>query len=66
MRARLKISVTIKGLNAPVTSAGTDSDFDGLDQVKVLLPTELAGSGDVTVVLTAQGVTANPVHISIK
>jgi uncharacterized protein (TIGR03437 family) len=61
-----QISVTMKGLNAQVTSAGSDSDFDGLDQVKVLLPRELAGSGDVTVVLTAQGATANPVHISIK
>jgi len=58
--------VTIKGLNAQVTLAGPDSEFEGLDPVKVLLARELAGSGDVTVVLMAQGATANPVHISIK
>jgi uncharacterized protein (TIGR03437 family) len=59
-------SVTIKGLDAQVTYAGPQPDFAGLDQVNVLLPRDLAGSGDVTLVLTAAGATANPVHFIIK
>ena len=59
-------SVTVKGLAAPVTYAGPQPQFAGLDQVNVLLPKALAGSGDVIVLLTAQGADANPVHLSIR
>jgi uncharacterized protein (TIGR03437 family) len=39
---------------------------DGLDQINVLLPSALAGSGDVSVVLTAAGIAANSVHVTIN
>jgi hypothetical protein len=40
-------------------------DFPGLDQVNVLLPLELTGSGEVNIVLAAV-VNANTVHILVK
>jgi len=40
--------------------------FTGLDQVNVLLPPSLAGKGNVTVQLTANGIAANPVNLTIQ
>ena len=39
---------------------------DGLDQVNIVVPSSLAGAGEVPVVLTVDGVTANVVTIDIK
>jgi uncharacterized protein (TIGR03437 family) len=64
--ATASVSVDIEGLNAPVSYAGPQNGFEGLDQINVLLPRTLAGSGDVSVVLTAAGIAANTVHITIK
>lgn len=60
------VSVKVQGLNALVTYAGPQSEVPGLDQVNVLLPRELAGSGPLNVVLTAAPANANTVHLSIK
>ena len=60
------VTVNIDGLNARVTYAGPETKVDGLDQINVLLPPALAGSGDVSVVLTAAGITANSVHVTIQ
>jgi uncharacterized protein (TIGR03437 family) len=60
-----KVVVTAGGTNAPVVYAGT-SGFTGVDQVNVLLPASLAGKGNVNVQLTAAGVAANPVQITIQ
>jgi uncharacterized protein (TIGR03437 family) len=59
-------TVTVNGLNAPVSYAGAQGIFMGLDQVNALLPASLAGKGTVTVQLTAGGVAANPVQIVIQ
>src|ERR1035437_8424973 len=59
-------SVRIQGINAPVSYAGPQSQFAGLDQVNVQLPRELIGTGDAGVVLTAAGTDAPTVQISIK
>jgi uncharacterized protein (TIGR03437 family) len=40
--------------------------FDGLDQVNVYVPRSLAGAGEVPVILTVDGITANVVTINIK
>ena len=40
--------------------------YAGLDQVNVYVPRSLAGAGEVPVVLTADGVTANVVTVNIK
>jgi uncharacterized protein (TIGR03437 family) len=37
-----------------------------MDQVNLLVPTSLAGRGEVDVVLTVDGVAANTVRVNIK
>lgn len=60
------VSVTLNGAPATVIYAGPQGSFVGLDQVNVLLPTSLAGQGNVTVQLTADGIAANAVSITIQ
>jgi uncharacterized protein (TIGR03437 family) len=54
-------SMTIGGQNAQVSFAGPQGAFAGLDQVNVLVPRSLAGSGSVSIVLTASRQNANTV-----
>jgi uncharacterized protein (TIGR03437 family) len=58
--------VTVNGVNATVLYAGPQGGSPGLDQVNVLLPASLAGKGNVNLQLTAGGVAANPVQITIQ
>lgn len=60
------LSVTVGGVNAAIIYAGPQGNFPGLDQVNILLPLSLAGKGNVNVQLTASGVAANPVQITIQ
>jgi uncharacterized protein (TIGR03437 family) len=60
------VNVTIGGVSATVDYAGMQGSFDGLDQVNVLVPHALAGKGQVTIQLTANGVLANPVNVLIQ
>jgi len=60
-------SVTINGVSATVTYAGpAGASNPGMDQVNILIPSKLAGAGNVELQLTAEGVTANPVQITLK
>jgi uncharacterized protein (TIGR03437 family) len=60
------VSVIINGIGAPVLYAGPQPSFEGLDQVNVQLPVTLGGSGEVNVVLTVDGQTANVVTINVQ
>jgi uncharacterized protein (TIGR03437 family) len=60
------ISATIDGISVPVTYAGPQPQFVGLDQVNVLLPLSLRGSGASNVMLTVDGQTANVVTVNIQ
>jgi uncharacterized protein (TIGR03437 family) len=60
------VSVNIGGVNAPVCYAGSQPDFAGLDQLNVQLPRNLAGRGEVDVVVTVDGRTANTIKAFIK
>lgn len=60
------ISVTIGGMKVTPIYAGPQNTIPGLDQVNVLLPISLRGSGLVDVTVTADGVTSNPVKIRIQ
>ena len=60
------ITATIGGINSPVSFAGAQGYFLGLDQVNVLIPRALAGSGDVLLEITALGVTANATRLTIQ
>ena len=59
------VQVTVAGTSVPVQYAGK-STFTGEDQVNILLPHSLAGAGAVTVQVTAAGVAANPVMITVQ
>ncbi len=60
------VVASIGGTPAQVTYAGSQGQFDGLDQVNIYVPRSLAGSGEIPVVLTVDGVTANVVTVNIK
>jgi hypothetical protein len=59
------VTVTVAGQTLPVTCSGPQG-LAGLDQVNVLLPHALAGSGSSPVVLSASGSVANTVYITIR
>jgi len=60
------VSVTIGSLTMPVLYAGSSPAFTGLDQVNILLPLTLRGSGLVNVVLVVDGQMSNAVTIDIQ
>jgi uncharacterized protein (TIGR03437 family) len=59
-------AVTINGVGVPVLYAGPAPNYLGLDQVNVGLPLVLRGSGEVNVVLTADGQASNVVTINVR
>jgi uncharacterized protein (TIGR03437 family) len=60
------ITATVNGISAQVVYAGPQGSFPGLDQVNLLLPASLAGKGNVNVQLTANGILANSVQVTIQ
>jgi uncharacterized protein (TIGR03437 family) len=60
------VSCAIGGVSASVEFAGKTEEFIGLDQINVRLPRSLAGRGEVDVVLTVDGKTANTVRVAFK
>ncbi len=60
------VTVQVGSQTLPVSFAGAASGFVGLDQVNVLLPNSLAGSGNVNVTVNVNGTTSNAVTIAIK
>ena len=64
--AQSSVTVTIQGVPAPVTYSGPQPQFPGLDQINVQIPPTHAGSGLVSVALSASGIPANIVTIAIQ
>jgi uncharacterized protein (TIGR03437 family) len=60
------VTAKIGGVDAPVLYAGSQTQYSGLDQVNVTLPRSLAGRGDVDVVLSVDGKTANTVKVNVR
>ena len=60
------VTANINGVNVPVLYAGPQPTYGGLDQVNLALPPSLSGSGEVNVVLTVDGQTANVVAVEIQ
>ena len=60
------VTATVNGVNAPVLYAGPGGGSPGLDQLNIQLPASLAGKGNVNLQMTAAGVAANPVQITIQ
>lgn len=60
-------SASLGGVNLPVLFIGAQSEFVGVDQVNLgPLPRSLAGRGNVNLVLTVEGQTANMVQLNIQ
>lgn len=59
------VTVTVNGVNTPVLNVGSAGSA-GVDQVEVLLPASLAGSGTVALQVTVSGIAANTVQIAIQ
>jgi uncharacterized protein (TIGR03437 family) len=60
------VTATLGGAQADVAFAGSQGSFVGLDQANMAIPRSLAGRGDVDLVLSVDGQTANTVSINIK
>lgn len=60
------VKATIGGAAGSVLYAGPQGAFIGLDQINVVIPQSLAGSGNVPIVLSAGGVTSNTVNVTLQ
>jgi uncharacterized protein (TIGR03437 family) len=66
VRAAQKVQVFVAGQSVPVLYAGAQNQFQGLDQINITLPANLAGTGEASVYLVADGKTSNMVTIHIQ
>ncbi len=64
--AQGQVAVTVGGAAIAPAFAGAQGVDAGLDQINVLLPYSLKGAGNVSVVATAAGQTANTVNVTIQ
>ena len=60
------VTCTINGQSLPAAYAGPQSQFPGLDQVDVLLPSSLKGAGQVNVTLTVDGEVSNTATLTFQ
>ena len=64
--ASAPVSLTIGGAQATILYIGAQPTDPGLDQLNVVVPPSLAGAGEVPLVLTVSGQTANAVTLNFK
>jgi uncharacterized protein (TIGR03437 family) len=62
--AQANVSCSINKTAMPVSYAGPQGSFDGLDQVNIALPATLQGSGTVALTITAAGRVSNQVSVT--
>jgi uncharacterized protein (TIGR03437 family) len=60
------VKASVGGVDVPVSYAGAQGSYVGVDQINILLPSTLAGKGEVDVALTVDGQVANAVKLSIQ
>jgi len=65
-RLLTEVTATIDGVSVPITYAGDQGQFVGLDQVNLVLPPELAGRGSVDLILTVDSKPANTVRLAFQ
>ncbi|MBS1807705.1 MAG: IPT/TIG domain-containing protein [Acidobacteria bacterium] len=61
-----RVSARIAGVDAEVQYAGPQGQYYGLDQVNLRIPRSALVSGEVDLLLTIDGKTANPVRIHVR
>jgi uncharacterized protein (TIGR03437 family) len=60
------VTATVGGEAAEVLFAGSQPEFEGLDQINILLPRVLSGRGIVDVQVTVDGVACNLVQVDVR
>lgn len=60
------VTANIGGTNVPVQYTGPQPTYEGLDQVNLVLPASLKGSGQVNIVLRVDGLISNVVMVDIQ
>ena len=60
------VVANLGGTTAEVLFAGAQGDLVGVDQVNIRIPRSLAGRNAIDLVLSVDGITANPVNLGIK
>jgi uncharacterized protein (TIGR03437 family) len=60
------VQVTIGGAAANVLYAGPEGYYPGVDQINIEVRQSLAGTGNVSIVLSAGGLTSNTVNVTIQ
>ena len=60
------ISLKAGGQDVPLTYAGAQGAFAGVDQINARLPRDLSVKGELDVVLTVDGGAANTVKVAVK
>jgi len=66
IRGAQNVQVFVAGQSVKVVYAGAQGQFDGLDQVNISLPHSLAGAGEASVYVVADGKTSNMTTINIQ
>jgi endoglucanase len=59
-------SLKIGNVDVSISYLGAQRQFPGLDQINAELPRELAGAGEVTIVLKVDGIATNPVSLVFR
>lgn len=60
------VKASVGGVDVQVLYAGQHCCYVGVDQLNILLPRNLAGRGEVDVILTIDGKIANTVKLNVK
>lgn len=60
------VNVSIGGIYTPALYAGEQGEFAGLDQLNIQIPPNTPRSGKAVIVVTVDGITANPVYVQIQ
>ncbi|MDX2043622.1 MAG: BACON domain-containing carbohydrate-binding protein [Acidobacteriota bacterium] len=60
------VKVRVESLEVEPLYAGESPGLLGMDQINLLLPNQLAGSGDVDVIIKVDGKTANTIKLKFK
>jgi uncharacterized protein (TIGR03437 family) len=66
IRGASSVQAFVAGQSVPVLAFGAEGEYEGLDQVSVSLPLSLAGSGEASVYLVADGEVSNMVTVNIQ
>jgi uncharacterized protein (TIGR03437 family) len=64
--AQSNVSVRIGNIDTPITFAGAQGTFAGLDQVNVALPSVLKGRGQLVVTVTVNGQATNMGQVAFQ